>query len=151
VESVKPLAGLATVYNFTVEEDHDYFVGDEGLLVHNSSFGSGLGPHSADVTVTNANGETTFQDTFTSGNMTPEEAALGFPQSSLATHTEARAVNQVPLNPGDSMAIEGQYPPCPYCKGQMNAAAGRSGADIEYRWTQDGELRVWKAKPRGCF
>jgi hypothetical protein len=36
VESVKPLDGLATVYNFTVEEDHDYFVGDEGLLVHNA-------------------------------------------------------------------------------------------------------------------
>ncbi len=35
VQSVTPVKGLATVYNFTVEEDHDYFVGDEGLLVHN--------------------------------------------------------------------------------------------------------------------
>jgi hypothetical protein len=28
--------GLSVVYNFTVDEDHDYFVGDEGLLVHNA-------------------------------------------------------------------------------------------------------------------
>ena len=35
VQSVTPVKGLATVYNFTVAEDHDYFVGDQGLLVHN--------------------------------------------------------------------------------------------------------------------
>jgi hypothetical protein len=45
VESVKPLAGLATVYNFTVEEDHDYFVGDEGLLVHNAGPGYVVTPN----------------------------------------------------------------------------------------------------------
>lgn len=36
VESVQPLNGLAVVYNFTVEGDHDYFVGESGLLVHNT-------------------------------------------------------------------------------------------------------------------
>ncbi len=36
VQSVTPVKGLATVYNLTVEEDHDYFVGDQGLLVHNA-------------------------------------------------------------------------------------------------------------------
>jgi RHS repeat-associated protein len=36
VLSVKPLEGLQTVYNFEVEDNHDYFVGSEGLLVHNS-------------------------------------------------------------------------------------------------------------------
>jgi len=36
VQSVTPIPGLSIVYNFTVEEDHDYFVGDEGLLVHNA-------------------------------------------------------------------------------------------------------------------
>jgi hypothetical protein len=35
IQSVNPVEGLSVVYNFTVEEDHDYFVGQEGLLVHN--------------------------------------------------------------------------------------------------------------------
>jgi hypothetical protein len=37
IQSVAPVDKPETVYNFTVEEDHDYFVGDEGLLVHNFS------------------------------------------------------------------------------------------------------------------
>ncbi len=37
VQSVTPVQGLSVVYNFTAEEDGDYFVGDEGLLVHNGS------------------------------------------------------------------------------------------------------------------
>ncbi len=36
IESVAALDKPAVVYNFTVEEDHDYFVGDEGSLVHNA-------------------------------------------------------------------------------------------------------------------
>jgi RHS repeat-associated protein len=36
VQAVAPLQGLTVAYNFTVEQDHDYFVGDEGLLVHNA-------------------------------------------------------------------------------------------------------------------
>jgi len=42
VLSVAELDKLAVVYNFTVEDDHDYFVGDEGLLVHNQGPGAGL-------------------------------------------------------------------------------------------------------------
>ena len=37
--SVSALDKPAVVYNFTVEQDHDYFVGDEGLLVHNGGPG----------------------------------------------------------------------------------------------------------------
>ncbi len=36
IASVAALNKPAVVYNFTVEEDHDYFVGDQGLLVHNT-------------------------------------------------------------------------------------------------------------------
>ena len=36
VLSVTALAGSAVVYNFEVEGDHDYFVGRQGLLVHNA-------------------------------------------------------------------------------------------------------------------
>jgi hypothetical protein len=66
--------------------------------------------------------------------MTAVERALGFPRSSLATHTEARAARQIPLRKGDTMIIEGSYPPCPSCKGAMNQAARESGATIHYFW-----------------
>ena len=36
VLAVKPLEGLQTVYNFEVDGDHDYFVGESGILVHNA-------------------------------------------------------------------------------------------------------------------
>ena len=78
------------------------------------AFGSGKGPHTAQVTVVR-NGEVVYNNTFDSRNMTADEAALGFPQSTLATHSEYRAANQVPLQSGDVMTIQGQYPPCPSC------------------------------------
>jgi len=83
-------------------------------------------------------GHIALADTLTSGGMTAEEAALGFPRSSLATHTEARAA-RIPLQNGDTMFLEGRYPPCPSCKGAMNRAAASTGADIYYFW----EDRVW--------
>jgi hypothetical protein len=70
VESVKRLDGLAVVYNFTVEDDHDYFVGDEGLLVHNAGVDA-KPPYSPDPTnwvnkggsyTTNADGSWTYTD-----------------------------------------------------------------------------------------
>ncbi len=80
-----------------------------------------------------------------------EEKALGFPKNSLATHTEARAATQVPLEPGDHMIIDGQYPPCPSCKGKMNARAGQTGATIQYNWTENGQQKTWVANPpKGC-
>jgi hypothetical protein len=95
-------------------------------------FGTGKPPHSAIVTVTTQNGSRQLR--LASGNMTPEEAALGFPRSTLATHTEARAVRQVQLQAGDRMIIQGKYPPCPSCKGAMNKSAIESGAEIVYTW-----------------
>ena len=35
VTSITPVANEETVYNFTVDKDHDYFVGQTGFLVHN--------------------------------------------------------------------------------------------------------------------
>jgi hypothetical protein len=79
-------------------------------------------------------GDDVFDDVFHSGNMTPDEAALGCPRSTPATHTEARAVRSVPLQAGDEMVIHGSYPPCPTCKGLMNDAVEESGASIRYLW-----------------
>ncbi|BBA40864.1 hypothetical protein BCCH1_33060 [Burkholderia contaminans] len=114
-------------------------------------FGSGKGTHTAQVTVRSAEGSQRHCGVFQSGNMTPEEKALGFPQNTLATHTEARAVSQVPLAPGDHMIIDGQYPPCTSCKGKMNARALQSGATIQYNWQEDGQQKTWMANPsKGC-
>jgi hypothetical protein len=71
--------------------------------------------------------------------MTPEERALGFPRNMLATHTEARAVRQTELRPGDVLEIRGQYDPCGSCQRAMQAAAAASGATIRY-WWQGGSV-----------
>jgi hypothetical protein len=69
-----------------------------------------------------------------SGRMTADEAALGFPQSTLATHTERRAIANYNLQGNETMTIVGTLPPCPSCKGAMNRAAQSTGATIEYAW-----------------
>jgi RHS repeat-associated protein len=43
VVAITPLQDQETVYNFTVAEDHDYFVGETGFLVHNAG-GCGCNP-----------------------------------------------------------------------------------------------------------
>jgi hypothetical protein len=43
VVAITPLPGQETVYNFTVDKDHDYFVGETGFLVHNAG-GCGCNP-----------------------------------------------------------------------------------------------------------
>lgn len=105
-------------------------------------------PTSAEVIVHDVSGEQAVVCTLHSGNMTPEEKALGFPRSSLATHIEARAAKQIPLAPGDVMVINGRYPPCPSCKGKMNNAVNSSGAAIQYTWPENGETKTWNAKPK---
>jgi hypothetical protein len=137
---------LETVYNLEVADLHTFHAGDNAVIVHNGeckAFGSGRPPHTAQVTVTR-NGKTVVNERLASGGMTPDEAALGFPLSALATHTEARAVRRFPLEPGDVMVIRGKYPPCPPCKGKMNQAAISQNASIRYEWP-DG---VWVAGKR---
>lgn len=116
-----------------------------------AKFGSGKGTHTANVSVTSKDGHVTDCGVFVSGNMTPEEKALGFPKSSLATHTEARATKEVPMEVGDTMLIEGQYPPCPSCRGKMNAKARATGGTVIYEWVENGEKKTWqtrKPKPK---
>jgi RHS repeat-associated protein len=43
ITAITPLQNEATVYNFTVANDHDYFVGQTGFLVHNAG-GCGCKP-----------------------------------------------------------------------------------------------------------
>jgi RHS repeat-associated protein len=113
----------------------------------NGLFGSGSGQHTAIVNVYDTNGNRVSRDILKSGNMTPDEKTLGFPESTLATHTEARAMKNIPLSEGQRMEIFGMNPPCNSCKGKMNARAVETGADITYIWKdkKTGEIKKWKA------
>ena len=104
--------------------------------------------HNANVTVRDADGKIVSHHREVSGNMTDAEKSLGFPKNTLASHTEARAV-KTPLQPGQSMPVTGQKPPCPSCKGKMNKTAGETGASIRYQWRQDGKTQRWNANGGG--
>jgi len=82
--------------------------------------------------------------------MTPDEAALGFPKSTLATHTEARITRELHLQavPSDRLVIEGEYPSCNSCKGKMNSFKGTTGADVEYKWPAAKGLSVENGMPK---
>jgi hypothetical protein len=90
-------------------------------------------PHSARA-VLSREGKQVASESLTSGKMTAEEKALGFPKNMLATHTEARAVRQMELKSGDVLEIRGQYDPCGSCQRAMQEAAKRTGATIKYWW-----------------
>lgn len=74
-----------------------------------------------------------------SGNMTPAEKAIGWPKGNAMSHTEARACQQIPLSPGDTMVIHGQNKPCGDCKHAMNVRARETGATILYHYPGTGE------------
>jgi hypothetical protein len=101
--------------------------------------------HNANIQIRDAEGSLQSHSRLVSGNQTPEEKALGFPKGMLASHTEARAVRNATLRPGDQMTITGQLPPCPACKGVMSQAARDNGAQIIYRWRENGVTLTWMA------
>lgn len=112
------------------------------------SFGSGKGTHTADAVLYDSNGNVKATGVWKSGNMTPAEAALGFPRSTLATHTEARITVDLRsvASPGDHLVINGQYPPCNSCKGKMNVFSEATGAKVTYNWGANSEKKTWSAR-----
>lgn len=104
--------------------------------------------HNVNVTVQEASGAIVSRARIASGNMTAAEKAMGFPKGQLASHTEARAVANTPLQSGQLMTITGQRAPCPSCKGAMNRTANQTGATIKYQWRQDGQTNQWYARPK---
>ena len=74
------------------------------------------------------------------------EKVLGFPQSSLATHTETRLTKQIQPAKEQTLTIIGQYKPCIPCRGKMNKAAKKFGGTIIYKWRENGKTEIWKAK-----
>ncbi|MEV2217423.1 hypothetical protein AB0H86_39375 [Streptomyces sp. NPDC050997] len=98
-----------------------------------------------DISVASPDGSTS-NISLESGDMTPEEAALGYPNNSAFTHTEYRFsrmagastgpkvslpndpfTGKFPLSAGDSVRMQGQLPPCSRCKGAMNRMVNELG------------------------
>ncbi|MEV6603178.1 RHS repeat-associated core domain-containing protein [Kutzneria sp. NPDC051319] len=108
-------------------------------------------PHFAHVTVYDPHGNVKYHYGLRSGNQLQEESALGFPNASMASHTEARSMRmhggsptvpiagdplagRLPVNKGDRVEIHGTKPPCPQCKGAMNRAVSELGIGVSYHW-----------------
>lgn len=107
--------------------------------------------HFATVEVRDKYGVRRVSYSLRSGEQTPEEKALSFPNNSQASHTEARAgrmsggsptvhingdrfANLAPVSPGDTVTINAIRRPCSQCQGSMTRAAQETGATFIYRW-----------------
>lgn len=92
-------------------------------------------PHSADVWVIDKQKRTVEKDHFTSGGVSDEDVvSYGFREANARTHTEAKAVTQMPPKHGQTMYIRGTYDPCQSCQRRMRAAASQYGGTIVYLW-----------------
>ncbi|WP_432171827.1 polymorphic toxin-type HINT domain-containing protein [Streptomyces sp. 1222.5] len=159
----RAFARHARTYNLTVDELHTYYVlaGATPVLVHNT----GGGGHMCDITATAPDGSTRVGVKLESGDMTPEEAALGYPNNSAFTHTEHRFsrmagastgpkvslpndpfAGKYPLSPGDAVTMRGQLPPCSRCKGAMNRMVRELGVSVMYTWDGAKGAGTWKAR-----
>ncbi|MFF4225359.1 polymorphic toxin-type HINT domain-containing protein [Streptomyces abikoensis] len=163
VTAVQAWTQNARVHNLTVESTHTYYVqaGAAPVLVHNTG-GSG---HMCEITAVAPDGTTRVNVKLESGYMTPQEAALGYPNNSAFTHTEHRFSRMAgastgpkvslpndpfagkhPLSPGDAVTMRGQLPPCSRCKGAMNRMVRELGVSVRYTWDGVKGAGTWKAR-----
>ena len=76
VVAITPVANQETVYNFTVDQNHDYFVGETGFLVHNA------GDCGCDIRFTQNTIKTVFKDgRLLQDTINEMRAAGGYPDS----------------------------------------------------------------------
>ncbi|MCC0576895.1 RHS repeat-associated core domain-containing protein [Streptomyces californicus] len=164
VDSVRRWNERTTVYNLTVTDTHTYYVlaGATPVLVHNTG-GNG---HMCDISVTSPDGKTK-NISLESGDMTPEEASLGYPNNAAFTHTEHRLsrmagastgpnvslpndpfAGKFPLSAGDAVRMQGQLPPCSRCKGAMNRMVRELGVSVTYGWSGAKGSGSWTAGRR---
>ncbi|MEV8248431.1 polymorphic toxin-type HINT domain-containing protein [Streptomyces rochei] len=157
-------AASETVHNLTVSNAHTYYVlaGATPVLVHNTG-GNG---HMCDISVTSSDGSTS-NISLESGDMTPEEAALGYPNKTAFTHTEHRFsrmagastgpkvslpndpfADKFPLKAGDAVRMQGQLPACSRCKGAMNRMVRELGVSVTYDWSGPKGDGSWTAGRR---
>ncbi|MEU0938150.1 DUF4157 domain-containing protein [Embleya sp. NPDC005971] len=112
-------------------------------------------PHQAHVVVVDDETGLLVRDgtTIHSGGVgKARRAEVGMRQANDESHTEFKAVHEIPLKPGQTMHIIGQYDPCGPCVRAMRQAANRTGGRITYWWqgAPDNEALVFEpASPKG--
>ncbi|WP_405597774.1 polymorphic toxin-type HINT domain-containing protein [Streptomyces sp. NBC_01410] len=164
ISAVQRWTQQSTVHNLTVSDLHTYYVlaGVTPVLVHNTG-GNG---HMCDISVRSSDGSTS-DISLESGDMTPEEAGLGYPNNSAFTHTEHRFsrmagastgpkvslpndpfAGKFPLSSGDAVRMQGQLPPCSRCKGAMNRMVNELGVSVTYEWSGAKGDGSWTAGRR---
>jgi hypothetical protein len=128
-------------FNFGVARFHTYFVvaGKSSMLVHNQ--------HQLTYTIVDPTGSTRVLGNVVSAPMSAEEAALGAGRARAAVHTEARLIRIVPLQPGETLNMQGFLPPCTNCRGSMNAlTAAVPGTTANYTWLDEaGVPLTWSS------
>jgi hypothetical protein len=100
-------------------------------------------PHEARARVIDKGGKAGTWTDLKSGdvaNLPPEKRELGYPLAQQESHTEAKAIRQIPLNPGETLEIWGTYDPCKPCQEKMRAAS--EGGRIVIYWWQGGRFRA---------
>ncbi|MFE2943239.1 polymorphic toxin-type HINT domain-containing protein [Streptomyces sp. NPDC059255] len=163
IAGIKRWTEYKTVHNLTVTDLHTYYVlaSKTPVLVHNTG-GKG---HMCDITAMAPDGTKRVDVKLESGNMTPEEAALGYPNDVAFTHTEHRFsrmagastgpkvslpndpfLGNYLLSPGDAVTMRGQLPPCSRCKGAMNRMVRELGVSVTYKWDGAKGAGTWNAR-----
>jgi autotransporter-associated beta strand protein len=164
VESVALKAGEHRVYNLEVEQEHQFYVGEAGVLVHNAypgmaegevPLGTEFNPEAHNLIAKQyRNGELISERQFMSGELTDSELALaremGVEPEWRIGDTENRVVRAIELQEGDRLVLHGQFAPCESCQAAMMEKALTSGAEIQYRYlNRANQLRVWSAQQGG--
>lgn len=110
-------------------------------------------PHRASATVYDSSGQKITPTSYwTSGGMTDDQRALGYPTSTLSSHTEQQMIRdptiQQAMGPGNVLRINGQYPPCPSCQTGMTRFAAQTGGTVHYSYPDEatGATRTWSSQ-----
>ncbi|WP_188539246.1 hypothetical protein [Kocuria dechangensis] len=92
-------------------------------------------PHEAEVWVNGKAGKRLRSDRFTSGGVKDLDVAEhGFNEANTRSHTEAKALRELGIHPGETMYINGRYAPCRFCLARMQKAVDTFGGTVVYLW-----------------
>ncbi|WP_198041351.1 LamG-like jellyroll fold domain-containing protein [Micromonospora chokoriensis] len=169
VVKVDDVDGSKTMRDLTVDNTHTYYViaGSSSVLVHNNNQECPRPNHIAGHTRLDSSGSVRSgqEQTYFAGRQTAEEQAQGKWKGAMASHTEARATREAgspwpywvrgddaalgrnPVEPGDTILLEGELPPCSWCQTAMEQAAEHTGANWVYTWQEEGFQQFWWRGP----
>ena len=136
------------VYNFKVEDDHTYYVGEIGIFVHNSC---GHPHHMEGEVVRDGKPVDKFHGEYTSG-AEPGCGRLNY-QEQLSTHTESKFLDNLEgkVKPGDHLEMHGSKNPCrPGCQPKIRKFVARNDVTASYSASDTGLQYNWEPTGNGA-